>query len=107
MTVGVDRTIRSITWSRVSFVPKAAQTDRLTLLLSRTATVTVSIYQGSTLVRSIWTRRTFAAGAYVWTWNGRTSTGALAKPGVYSVVVDATSWIGTSRLTRVVTVRIR
>jgi flagellar hook assembly protein FlgD len=103
-TVGVDRTIRSISWSRVSFVPRAGQTDRMTLSLSRSATVTVSIYQGATLVRSIWTRRTFAAGSYVWTWNGRTSAGALARPGPSTAVVDATSWIGSSRSTRVVTV---
>jgi spore germination protein YaaH/flagellar hook assembly protein FlgD len=103
-TEGVDRTIRSISWSRVSFVPRAGQTDRMTLSLSRSATVTVSIYQGSTLVRSIWTRRTFAAGSYVWTWNGRTSAGVLARPGPYTAVVDATSWIGSSRSTRAVTV---
>jgi spore germination protein YaaH/flagellar hook assembly protein FlgD len=106
MTVTVDRTIRSISWSRLSFVPRAAQTDRMTLALSRAATVTVSISQGSTVVRSIWTRRAFAAGAYVWTWNGRTSTGALARPGVCTVVVDATSWIGNSRSIQTVTVRV-
>jgi flagellar hook assembly protein FlgD len=102
--VAVDRTIRSISWSRISFVPRTGQTDRMTLSLSRSATVTVAIYQGSTLVRSFWTRRTFAAGSFVWTWNGRTSAGALARPGAYTVVVDATSWIGSSRSTRAVTV---
>ena len=105
MTVRVDRTIRSMTWARSSFIPKSGQKDRLTLVLRRSASVTVSIYQGSTLVRPIWTNRVLAKGTFGWTWDGRTSTGALVKPGRYTVVVDATSWIGTSRFDRSVTVK--
>ena len=105
MTVQVDRTIRSVTWSRASFTPRAGQTDRLTFVLRRAATVTVSVYQGSTLVRRIWTARALAAGTYGWTWNGKTSTGAFARPGTYRAVVDATTWIGWSRFTRNVTVK--
>jgi len=105
MTVLVDRTLRSVTWSRSSFIPRAGQNDHVSFVLTRRATVTVSIYQGSTLIRSIWTNRAFAAGAYGWTWNGRTSAAAFVRPGVYTAVVDATSWIGTSRLTRSVTVK--
>ena len=51
----------------------------------------MAIYQGSTLVRRIWTGRALAAGTYGWTWNGRTAAGAFVKPGSYRVVVDATS----------------
>ena len=39
-----------------------------------------------------------------WTWNGRTGSGAMAKPGRYKVVVSATSRFGTTRWTRYVTV---
>ena len=79
--------------------------DRVTFVLRRSATVTVSIYQGSTLVRRAWTSRALAAGTHGWTWNGRTATGAWAAPGKYRVVVDAVSWIGPSRFSRAVTVR--
>ncbi len=81
-----------MTWARSSFTPRAGQKDRLTLVLRRKATVTVAIYQGSTLVRRIWTGRALAAGTYGWTWNGKTAAGAFVKPGTYRVVVDATSW---------------
>ncbi|OGO53935.1 MAG: hypothetical protein A2Z32_14160 [Chloroflexi bacterium RBG_16_69_14] len=105
LTARVDRTIRSVAWSRSSFVPRSGQKDRLTFVLRRAATVTVSIYQGSTLVRRIWTNRALTAGTWGWTWNGRTAAGALVKPGTYKAVVDATSWIGWSRFTRSVTVK--
>ncbi len=91
LTVRVDRTIRSVTWSRSSFVPAAAQTARVSFVLARAAVVTMSIYQGDTLVRGIWRNGSFAAGTYGWTWNGRTTAGKLAKPGTYRVVVTATS----------------
>jgi flagellar hook assembly protein FlgD len=93
-----------VTWSRSSFVPKAGQTDRLTFVLRRPANVAVSIYQGSTLLRRIWAK-SLGTGTYGWTWNGRTSSGALVKPGTYKAVVEATSWIGWSVFTRSVTVK--
>jgi len=89
------------------FVPRVAQTDHASVALVRPATVSVAIYQGPTLVRTIWTNRRFAAGAYGWTWNGRNAAGALVRPGLYTALVTATSSIGTSRASRVVTVRIR
>ena len=104
-TVRVDRTIRSLGWARASFVPRAGGRDRLTVVLRRRATVSVAIYQGSTLVRQIWRGRTLAAGRYGWTWSGKTAAGAFVKPGTYRVVVDATSWIGASRTSRTVTVK--
>jgi flagellar hook assembly protein FlgD len=105
MTVRVDRTIRSVTWSRSSFAPRAGQKARVTFALRRSATVSVSIYEGSTLVRKVWTNRALAAGTYGWTWNGKTADGAFVKPGTYKAVIDAGSWIGWSRFTRNVTVK--
>ena len=75
------------------------------MVLRRPATVTVSIYQGSTLVRRIWTGRHLATGAYGWTWSGKTAAGAYVKPGRYTVVVEATSSIGLSNFARGVTVK--
>jgi flagellar hook assembly protein FlgD len=104
--VTVDRTIRSVSWSRGSFAPKAGQHARVTFALRRAATVTVSIQQGSTVVRAIWTAKSLSAGSYGWTWNGRTASGALVKPGTYRVVVRASSWIGTSWFSRDIVVRL-
>jgi spore germination protein YaaH/flagellar hook assembly protein FlgD len=104
LTVRVDRTIRSVAWSRSSFVPRSGQTDRVTFNLRRPANVQLSIYQGTTLVRRVWSKQS-AAGTYGWTWNGRTSSGALVAPGTYRAVVEATSWIGWSVFTRSVTVK--
>jgi len=105
MTVRVDRTIRSVAWSRPSFIPKSRQRDRMTFVLRRPAVVTVSITHGSTVVRSVWKDRGLAAGTYGWTWNGRTAAGVLLKPGRYRAVVTATSRIGSSTFTRIVVIR--
>jgi len=94
-----------VTWSRSSFIPAAGQTARVSFTLGRPATVTVSIYQNNTLVRGIWKDRSVAAGTYRWTWNGRTSSGALLRPGTYRVMVTAVSWIGSSTQTRYVRVK--
>ncbi len=67
--------------------------------------MTVSILQGDTLVRSIWTAKPFGAGSHGWTWNGRTSSGALVKPGTYRVVITTSSWVGTSSFSRNIVVR--
>lgn len=104
LTARVDRTIRSVAWSRSSFIPRSGQTDRVTFTLRRSANVALSIYQGTTLVRRIWSK-SLVAGTYGWTWNGRTSSGALVAPGTYKAVVEATSWIGWSVFTRSVTVK--
>ena len=105
LVVGVDRTIRSVTWSRSSFIPAASQKAKMSFALGRPATVSVGIYRGDTLVRPIWTGRSSVAGTYYFTWNGRTSTGALLPPGTYRAVVTAISWIGSSTLTRTIVVK--
>jgi flagellar hook assembly protein FlgD len=106
LVVRVDRTIRSVTWSRSSFAPKAGQHARVTFSLKRSANVTVAILAGPTVVRTVWTAKTLGSGSYGWTWNGRTAAGALVKPGTYRVVVTATSWVGTSTFSRTTAVRL-
>jgi len=106
LPVTVDRTIRSVTWSRSSFTPKVGQHARVTFSLRRAARVTLSIVQGSVLVRTVWTTKSLAAGSHGWTWNGRTSSGALVKPGTYRAVVSARSSIGTSSFSRTIVVRV-
>jgi flagellar hook assembly protein FlgD len=101
----VDRTIDNITWARSSFTPKTGQTDRLSLKLIRAATVSVSIYQGKTLVRRVWIDKAQERGTWTWSWNGRNGHRELVAPGVYTASVTATSPIGVSRLTRTVTVK--
>ena len=102
--VGVDRTIRTVTWSSPSFRPAAGGKDRVTVALRRPANVSVSVYLGTTLVRRM-SFRAAVAGTYGWTWDGRTSTGAVAGPGTYKAVVAATSWVGWSSYTKSVVVR--
>jgi spore germination protein YaaH/flagellar hook assembly protein FlgD len=104
MTIRVDRTIRTVIWASPSFKPKAGRTDRVTFSLRRPATVSVAIYQGSTLVRTIWTKRSLSAGSHGWTWNGKAS-GKYVKPGTYKVVIDAIGRIGPSRLAGSVSVK--
>ena len=104
----VDRTIRSLTWSRSSFVPKAGQRARLTFTLGRSAHVTVTIYCRARRSSARSGRaQPFGAGSHGWTWNGRTASGALVKPGTYRVVVHAVSSVGTSSFSRNVVVRLR
>lgn len=93
----VDRTIRAHAWSDTSFDPRAGQRSRMTVALRRTATVTARIYLGGSVVRRIWTDKRLLAGTYAWTWNGKTSAGTYVRPGIYKVVVIATSGIGTTR----------
>ena len=106
--VVVDRTLSAVRWSRAAFYPQDddAITPRaaLSFSLKRTAVVTVGIYSGSTLVRTVWTNRTFAAGVHGWTWDGRDAQGAFVAPGVYVVRVTARSWVGTSGLSRTILV---
>jgi flagellar hook assembly protein FlgD len=105
LPVLVDRTIRSLTWARSSFKPRARQTDRVSFALTRPATVTVAIYQGTTLVRRIWTDKVSKAGSFSWSWNGRDGQRELVQPGTYRVSISAKSWIGVSTLTRTVSVK--
>ncbi|HEX5823625.1 MAG TPA: FlgD immunoglobulin-like domain containing protein, partial [Candidatus Limnocylindrales bacterium] len=106
--VVVDRTLSTLRWSAALFFPQdgdaLAKTSRATFKLARSAKVTVGIYHGSTLVRTIWTNRAFAAGSYGWTWNGRNAAGAFVPRGHYTIRVAATTTLGTSVLNRTVIV---
>jgi spore germination protein YaaH/flagellar hook assembly protein FlgD len=104
MTVGVDRTVRSLRWSSASFRPSSGGTSRIEFALARAAHVKVAIYLGHTLVRTVAADWSLAAGSYHWTWNGRTAAKVLVAPGHYTAVVTATSWIGTTRVIGGVTV---
>lgn len=101
----VDRTIRDITWARRSFMPADDEKVRLALTLTRGATVSVSIYRGKQLIRRAWIEKPFEKGTWTWAWNGRNGHKELVEPGVYTASVVATSAVGTSRLTRTITVK--
>jgi hypothetical protein len=104
-TILVDGTIRSVGWSQPSFAPRAHQTARVRIVLRRTALVSVTIYRGSTPIRTVWTNRRSVAGTLAWTWDGRNDARAFVAPGSYRIVVTATSAIGTTHFSAAVTVR--
>ncbi|MEO8570469.1 MAG: glycosyl hydrolase family 18 protein [Chloroflexota bacterium] len=106
LAVTVDRTLRSVTWSRTSFVPAAKQTSRVSFTTTRAATITIAIYGADNkAIRGIWQGRALAAGTYGWTWNGRTSAGVLLKPGTYRAIVTATTWLGSTTLSKTVVLK--
>ena len=80
----VDRTIQAVRWTR-RVVRPAGEGDEPapSITLRRAARLTVAIYRGDTLVRTIWTDKAVTAGTIGWTWNGRTAAGAFVKPGAY------------------------
>jgi hypothetical protein len=103
-TILVDRTIRSVRWSRASFDPRAGERGVARVDLRRAATVSARIYRGTRYIRTIWTDRAFAAGVHGLSWNGRSASGAVVAPGTYRIVVWATSWVGTTTYSRNVVV---
>ncbi len=105
LPVLVDRTIGDITWAERSFTPGSAEKDVLSLRLIRAATVSVSIYQGKTLVRRVWIEKPMEHGTWTWTWNGLNGHRELVEPGVYTASVTTTTAVGVSHLTRTVTVK--
>jgi hypothetical protein len=106
--ITVDRTLSTLRWSRSSFYPQdgdaIARSSRLTFSLKRTASVSVGIYSGATLVRTIWTNRAMAAGSWGWTWDGRNAAGVMLARGSYTARVTAVSSLGASVLTRSIVV---
>jgi flagellar hook assembly protein FlgD len=104
-SVLIDDTIKGHAWSSTSFDPRDGKTTRVRVDLRRKASVTVSIYLGTTLVRRPWAAKALAAGAHGWTWNGKTAAGAFVKPGTYRMVVTAKSQFGSTSWTRSVTVQ--
>jgi flagellar hook assembly protein FlgD len=104
MPIVVDRTIVDITWDRRVFVPEDDEKTKLTVKLLRPATVSVSIYQGKTLVRRALVEKPLPNGTWTWSWNGRNGHRELVEPGVYTASVVTTTALGISRLTRTVTI---
>ena len=100
----VDRTIRSVRWSSPSFDPRAGERSRASIVLRRSAVITVAIYRGGTLVKKVWSNKSVAAGTYTHNWDGRNAARAFVAPGAYRIVVVATSWIGTTSYSRNVVV---
>jgi flagellar hook assembly protein FlgD len=104
MPIVVDRTIVDITWDRRAFAPADDEKNKLTVKLLRPATVSVSIYQGKTLVRRALVDTALPNGTWTWSWNGRNGHRELVEPGVYTASVMTTTALGISRLTRTVTI---
>jgi flagellar hook assembly protein FlgD len=104
LPIVVDRTILDITWARRSFRPADGEKDKLTVKLLRAATVSVSIYQGKTLVRRALVEVPLPKGTWTWSWNGLNGHRELVEPGVYTAAVATTTALGVSRLTRTVTI---
>ncbi len=76
-------------------------TATLSWRLARTATTTLRLFDAKgTLVRTVWSGRTQAAGTRGWTWNGRTGDGSLVPQGRYVARLTVTSPYGTQQLTR-------
>ncbi len=80
-------------WTDRSFDPRAPKTSQAVIAFRRAATVDVAIYQGGTLVRTVWTDRAVKAGTYRWTWSGKTAAGKYVKPGTYKITVTATQQV--------------
>ena len=102
--IAVDRTLSAVHWNRPAFYPQdgdaLAPTAAIAFSLKRTATVSVGIYAGPTLIRTIWTNQAMAAGIHSWTWDGRDAHGALVQRGTYTARVVVRSTIGTTQISR-------
>jgi spore germination protein YaaH len=105
-TILVDGTIAAVRWTHRSFDPRAHRTSQAVITFRRAAKVDVAIYQGGTLVRTVWTDRVVKTGTYRWTWSGKTAAGKYVKPGAYKITVTARSKFGTTRFSRSVTVQV-
>ena len=102
--ITVDRTARSLRWSR-NFFPQDSDalrpTAALTSRLTRSAITTLGIHDASgTLVRTVWSKKTQAAGTRTWTWNGRLADGTLVPQGRYLARLTVRSIFGTQVLQR-------
>jgi spore germination protein YaaH/flagellar hook assembly protein FlgD len=103
--VVVDRTVGALRWGPATFDPqdgdRLVPTSKLSLRLSRAATVTVTIVgPGGAVVRTLANAQKLRTGSHGWTWDGRATGGAWAAPGTYTAVIRATSSRGTTTLQR-------
>ena len=106
--IRLDRTLRGVVTSASRFYPhdgdRLAPSTRLTYTLTRQATVTLAVYRGSTLIRTLYANKVRPAGAYGSSWNGTTAAGAFVPRGSYTMRLVATSAAGTTIATRSVLV---
>ena len=105
----VDRTAGHLAWSPALFFPHDAdayaKTSKASFRLGRSAATTLRVYSvAGAYVKSAWVNRTLAAGAWGWTWDGRDGRGARVPRGWYRAVLTATSWVGTTTLTKLILV---
>ena len=108
MSVKVDRTAGWLRWSPGSFYPQdgdaLARTAALTFRLSRSATTTLQLVDAAgTVVRTVWTNRSLAAGTVKWTWDGK-AAGKFVVPATYTALLTTTSALGTTTLRRAILV---
>ncbi len=106
VVVVVDRTAGYLRWTG-SFFPQdgdaLAARAVVSFTLMRAATTTLGIYDASgKLVRTVWTKRSQAAGRHTWTWDGRLANGTWAPQGSYSARLITTSSLSTQTLARIV-----
>lgn len=107
-TVVVDRTVRGFTATPPRFAPAdgdtLAATTRVAFTLARPATTRLTILDPSGAeVRVAWDAKEQPAGASAWTWDGRVG-GAYVADGTYTLVLRATSTVGTIDLRRAIPV---
>ncbi len=76
----------------------AVEQSKITVVLTRPATLTIRIERSGTVLRSL-LRRQVGAGTTTLSWNGRLAGGLLAPAGSYVVRATATNQIGTAELT--------
>jgi spore germination protein YaaH/flagellar hook assembly protein FlgD len=105
----VDRTAGHLAWSPGIFFPHDAdayaKSTKVSFRLGRTAATTLRIYtQANGYVKTAWVGRTLAAGTWRYTWSGLDGKGVRVPRGWYRAVLTATSWVGTTTLTKLVLV---
>ncbi len=108
-TVRIDRTAGWLRWAPAAFYPQdldaLAKTSRATFRLSRAATTTLQVVAADgTVVRTPWTGRRRAAGTVAWAWDGRAAGGSMVAPGTYTLVLTASSSLGSTTLRRPIVV---
>ncbi|HEX3428863.1 MAG TPA: glycosyl hydrolase family 18 protein [Candidatus Limnocylindrales bacterium] len=105
-SIVLDRTLSSLRLTPGLFFPqdgdRLGSTATATFRLARSASVSIAIYQGPTLVRTAVANRLMPAGTRSWTWDGRNAAGSFVAPGRYTIQVAARTSLGTSVLTRTV-----
>jgi flagellar hook assembly protein FlgD len=105
----VDRTASFLRARPSAFYPQdgdaLARTTSVSFRLSRSATTRLRVLDpAGAVVRTAWSSRAFAAGTHAWTWNGKSSAGAMVPRGRYVLELTATGSLGTTVLHRSIVV---